>query len=188
MATTMEWEVMLNRRLRAGQSYRVGQVLLTGAAALGGMVLTFCWAVDVRPDPEVQQLLKAPSAVEAFKKGRMRAASQAEPRESLLVTQARAFARQANPPPPVQAGATGPKAAQPAAPPVALTPKFRLCGTSYCPWRATQSMALILEPTGELRWVKQGTDVGHVVIEQIKSGSIVYRSGSKTGEMEVEHF
>jgi hypothetical protein len=179
---------MLDSRRQLSQGLRVGHVLLTGAAALGGMVLAFCWAVDVRPDPEVQQLLKAPSAVEAFKKGRVRAASQAEPKESLLVTQARAFARQANPPAPVQMPAPGPKPAQPAAPPVALTPKFRLCGTSYCPWRTTQSMALILEATGELRWVKQGTDVGHVVIEQIKSGSIVYRSGSKTGEMEVEHF
>jgi hypothetical protein len=166
---------------------RFGQILVPGALALFGSALAFCWAIDVRPDPEVQRLLQTPSAAEVLKQGRAKATSQAEAREPLLVTHARVFARQVNPPPPVQtpseSGSRQPQAVTPA---VAFTPKFKVQGVSYCAWQPCQSMALISEATGELRWIKQGTSMDHGVIEQVKAGSVVYRSGSQTWEMKVE--
>jgi hypothetical protein len=170
------------RGLRSG----LGQVLVPGAFTLVGSVLALCWAVDVRPDPEVQRLLKAPP-IEALKRSHAQAAADPDLKDSPLVVQARAFARQVNPPVPVQAAPSGPRQpVQPAVPSVTFTPQFKLCGTSYCPSQPAQSLALIWEPASGLRWVKQGTDLGHVVIERVRSGSIVYRSGSQTREMEVE--
>jgi hypothetical protein len=166
---------------------RLGQVLVPGAMTLVGSALAFCWAIDVRPDPEVQRLLQTPSAVEVLRQGRTKATSQADAREPLLVAHAKVFARQVNPLPPVQSQPeSGPRQPQPAAPTVTFSPKFKLHGTSYCPWQPGQSMALICEPTGELRWVRQGISVGHGVIEQVKSGAVVYRCGSQTWEMKVE--
>ncbi len=51
-------------------------------------------------------------------------------------------------------------------------------------------MALIVEtaamPGGE-RWVKEGTQIGHFVIHEIRKGMIVYRDGEQLREMAVEH-
>jgi hypothetical protein len=166
---------------------RLGQILVPGALALVGSALAFCWAVDVRPDPEVQRLLQTPSAAEVLRQGRAKAPTQADTREPLLVTHAKVFARQVNPQPPVQSQPeSGPRQSQPVTPAVTFAPKFKVQGTSYCPSQPSQSMVLISEPTGELRWIKQGTSVDHGTIEQVKSGSVVYRSGSQTWEMKVE--
>ena len=51
-------------------------------------------------------------------------------------------------------------------------------------------MALISElssPEGTERWVKEGTQVGHFVIHEIRRGMIVYRDGEQLREMVVEH-
>ncbi len=166
---------------------RLGQILVPGALALVGSALAFCWAVDVKPDPEVQRLLQTPSAAEVIRQGRTKAHSQADTREPLLVTHAKVFARQVNPQPPVQSQPeSGPRQSQAVTPAVTLTPKFKVHGTSYCPSQPCQSMVLISEPTGELRWVRQGSSLEHGIIEQVKSGSVVYRSGSQTWEMRLE--
>jgi len=44
-------------------------------------------------------------------------------------------------------------------------------------------MALVWEPGSGHQWVKQGTKLGHFVVEQVKSTSIVYRDGQGTHEM-----
>jgi hypothetical protein len=51
-------------------------------------------------------------------------------------------------------------------------------------------MALISEVgslEGNGRWVKEGTQVGHFVIHEIRKGMIVYRDGEQLREMAVEH-
>ncbi len=69
--------------------------------------------------------------------------------------------------------------------------KFKLQGTSYYPNEPGRSMALISEPgspQGNERWVKEGTRLGHFVIDKIKHGAIVYRDASgQVHEMSVEH-
>jgi len=47
-------------------------------------------------------------------------------------------------------------------------------------------MALVCEPGAGFRWVKQGTRIEHLVIDQIRVGSVVYRDGDRLGEMAVE--
>ena len=51
-------------------------------------------------------------------------------------------------------------------------------------------MALISEagsPEGEERWVKEGAQLGHFVIHEIRKGMIVHRDGDQLREMAVEH-
>jgi hypothetical protein len=51
-------------------------------------------------------------------------------------------------------------------------------------------MALISEigsAEGEERWVKEGAQLGHFVIHEIRKGMIVYRDGEQLREMAVEH-
>ncbi len=51
-------------------------------------------------------------------------------------------------------------------------------------------MVLISElgsPEGEQQWVKEGIQLGHFVIHEIRKGMIVYRDGEQLREMAVEH-
>jgi hypothetical protein len=48
------------------------------------------------------------------------------------------------------------------------------------------SLALIDEPGKGLRWVKQSSEVGHLIIEQVKDGEIVVRDGQRTFELVAE--
>jgi hypothetical protein len=112
-----------------------------------------------------------------------------------LLVQAQALAQYLNPPKdpekptaPAPVASSGPPA--PAIRPVAPSVKFRLCATSYYPKQRGRSMALVAElgsGPGSERWVKEGTQVGHFVIHEIRRGAIVYRDGDNLREMAVEH-
>ncbi len=47
-------------------------------------------------------------------------------------------------------------------------------------------MALVAEVGGSERWVKEGAQVGHFVIGEIRRGSISYRDGDQVRQMSVE--
>jgi hypothetical protein len=64
-------------------------------------------------------------------------------------------------------------------------PQFRLLSTSYhrsCP---EKSLALVAEPGKGGYWIAQGDRVGHLVVERIKDGRIVWRDGSRLQETAV---
>jgi hypothetical protein len=114
-----------------------------------------------------------------------------------LVAQAEAFARLLAPaqspnngpfPPPRPVALTS--AAQ-GIRPLASSANFRLYGTSCCPNQPGRSMALISEVgagEGGERWVKEGAQVGHFVIHEIRQDGITYRDGDQLREMAVESF
>jgi hypothetical protein len=61
--------------------------------------------------------------------------------------------------------------------------------TSYYADRPEKSMALISEPGGSQdggRWVKEGTQIGHFTVQQIKQGLVVLRDGDNVRELAVE--
>jgi hypothetical protein len=108
---------------------------------------------------------------------------------SPLVQQAQAFALYLNPP------AAGKRdTAHPASPteqskslakaatqvkPESTSAKFELRGISYHRARPEESMALISEPGSGSRWVRQGDQVGHIVVKEINGDSVVCRDGSR---------
>jgi len=66
------------------------------------------------------------------------------------------------------------------------TAKFTLHATSYYATSPEESMALIDEPGKGLHWVRQGTQVGYIVIHEIRTGMIILRNGKRIQEMRVE--
>ena len=75
--------------------------------------------------------------------------------------------------------------------PPSLSPNFRLQGTVYCTSRPETSMALIVMGTGQMgeqRWVKEGSVVGHLIIQEIKPSVVICRrqDDDQIWEMSVE--
>ena len=170
------------------RSLRFAKVVFPRAVTLAGVVLAYFAAMNVNPDPEVQRLIGSPPAVEAFTRDRATSTRPAGPQESPLVACAEAFALCLNPPKPVERSdsQTVKRSNGPPAQPAVVSPKFKLHGTSYYPSRPAESLALVWEPGSGLRWVRQGADLGHVTIKQVKGGAIVYYDGQQTHEMAVE--
>jgi hypothetical protein len=155
------------------------------AVVLAGVLFVFPVVFGVRSNPEAEQFLKRPGVIELFKKPKTGQMKTGAGQSSPLVNQAQAFAKYLKPevkaPVPVRDPRTNiPRPVGPVA------AKFPLLATVVHESNPELSIALINEPGGGPRWVRQGTEVMHLVIEQIKEGLIVYRDGQKTSEISVE--
>ncbi len=137
-----------------------------------------------RLDPKVEELLKTESAVEKFSKTQNQRAAKKDTQLSPLVKQAQAFANFLNPPKPEPSPEE--RQAELEIRPQVVTPKFTLVGTSINTARPEMSMALIDEPGKGTYWVKQASQVGHLIIEQIKSGIVVVNDNGRTSEIVAE--
>ncbi len=129
------------------------------------------------------------SIVEIFKSLANIPKENEQEKEFPLVSQAGEFALIINPPKPPDV--KKPEPPQPkVTPPVASAPrpsaKFKLLSTSYNRDRPEDSVALISEPGKGEHWAKVGDIIGNFVLEEIKSGVIIYRYGSQANEMAVE--
>ena len=125
--------------------------------------------------------------VEKFSLAGSRSANSSQTIIPPLVKQAEAFALYLNPPPPKSNQAQTPrKRTISTERPVKVTPKFKLIATSYYRSRPEESVALVSEPGRETRWVKQGTRLGHFVVEEVGRGMIVYQDGDQLCKMAVD--
>ncbi len=132
-------------------------------------------------DEQTQKFLDSPSVLETIKKTKAVANTDTE---SPLVKQAKAFANYLNPPPKPKRTSPTPKRKTPARPQVSISSKFDLLGTSYYALRPQMSLALINEPGDGLRWVRQSSKIGHLVVEEVKDGKVIIRDGTRTYEIE----
>jgi len=159
------------------------------AAVLAAVFIVFPSVFGVRSDKQIEQFLSSAGAVEKFNAAKNDRAKDDEGRLSPLVKQAEAFALYLNPPPkspeekPEETPApTGPVVHRP----VIVSSKFTLIGTSYYALHPELSLALIDEPGKGLHWVRQGSKVGYLVIEEIKDSSVVVRDDKRTFELVAE--
>jgi len=156
-------------------------------AAVAAVILLALPAVyGVRSDPKIEEFLKAECALDKFAAARGQRLAGANTQVSPLVKQAADFARYLNPPPPPPPPPSETTAAAAPAPAAPVSVKFDLLGVSYFALHPEQSFALIDEPGKGLYWIKQGSSVGHLVIEKIGDGTIIIRDGQKTSEMAVK--
>lgn len=175
--------------------YIVGIASLLASCGVFGL----CVRQWYRVDPQRETLLQAPGAVQRYAENAGKRALEGEERVSPLVAQAELFASYLNPPrlvdektqetPPVVEGKWEPPVSVPPVRPAAASAKFTLLATSFCPSQPGRSMALISEVgslEGNERWVKEGAQVGHFVIHEIRRGAIVYREGDQLREMTVD--
>ncbi len=152
------------------------------AVVLAVGLFVFPAVFGVRSDEQAEQFLNSAGVTEKFNKAkRQKSKSQISP----LVTQAEAFTLYLNPP-------VKPKiAAAPRKPAVTRRPqtvsaKFKLIGTSYYASHPELSLALIDEPGKGFRWVRQSSELGHLIIEQVRDGLVVVRDGKRTFELTAE--
>ena len=161
---------------------------------LAGGILALSVSAWSHADLQLEEIRNRPSAVEWFKESDGQGRNLAGGGTAPLIVQAEALAAYLNPPQgphrplaPVVTSDAAPPA--PAIRPAAPSVKFRLHGTSYYPNQPGRSMALIGEvgaAEGSERWVREGTQLGHFVIHEIRRGAIVYRDGENLREMAVE--
>jgi len=160
---------------------------LAAAATLGRCLLDRPWR-DLADDE-----VAAHSAVERFKSASGGGSQDNREWISPLVQQARIFAEYLNPPsqpernrPSVPRGNTSVADIAPRSTPAGASPKFELHGISYHRTRPSESMALVWDAAEGHRWVRQGTQLGHVVIEEIYGDAISYTSGSDIQKMALD--
>ena len=132
-------------------------------------------------DEQTQKFLDSPSVLETIKKTKAVANTDTK---SPLVKQAKAFANYLNPPPKPKRTSPTPKRKASARPQASISSKFDLLGTSYYALRPQMSLALINEPGDGLRWVRQSSKIGHLVVEEVKDGKVIIRDGTRTYEIE----
>ncbi|MFH1717936.1 MAG: hypothetical protein ABIF19_11330 [Planctomycetota bacterium] len=153
------------------------------AVILAGIFFVFPVLYGVRRDERIGKVLSSPGTAEQFRSAKGDNTKGTQNRTSPLVQQAEAFASFLNPKPAVmKTSPTVTKAGSPRILP-ATTPKFDVFATSYCPQSPQLSLALIDEPGRGRRWVRKSSMVGHVLIEEVKDGLVVVKSGDKTFEV-----
>lgn len=150
------------------------------AAILAVGVLAFPVVYGYRGDEQIEKFLNSPGAIERFKKAKgnkVKPGSQVSP----LVKQAGLFGLYLNPPKqaPAPKSPRTPVARTPTTitePPKVFSTKFTLIGTSYYASRPELSLAYIDEPGKGLHWVRQGDMVSHLVIQEVKDGSVIVKN------------
>jgi hypothetical protein len=165
-------------------------VALLAAGSLWGSCIQQ-WLGETQPH---ETSWDSPGAVQVFRERNGGLKNDDGEKTPPLVKQAEALAAYLAPAQPAKKAETpvveqGTVAPIPPIRPVAASAKFKLVGTSYYPNQPKRSMALISEPdlgAGSERWVKEGAQVEHFVIHEIRHGLIVYRDGDNLREMAVE--
>jgi hypothetical protein len=158
--------------------YIVGVCVLSAACAVLGLWL----GQRGRSDPRLVAILTTEIGNQRSEVSGQKS-EVAEQSVPALVAQAQAFAAILDPPPaakpigaPVVASDTLPlltTKTRPAMPSIS----FKLVATSYYAGRPDKSMALLAEPGNKDggRWVKEGAQIGHFTVHEIKQGVVVHR-------------
>jgi hypothetical protein len=171
---------------------RILHVASVLALIAASVVFALCVRNHQGEDQQIGEFL-ACSAAEKLNQSQRDHAKERREQLSPLVRQAQILAAYLNPPvSPKRERAARPEeetrvvAQSPEITPAATSPKFKLQGISYRPSKPKASMALIWEPDGRRRWVKEGTQLGHVTIVEINSDSVLYADGGDTQTMAVD--
>jgi len=172
------------------------RVIAVGVLVFAGLVLASVrWPIPhlrlgVWADRKAEKLLKDPSAVERFNERKVDETSDTQDKDPPLVRQAKALADILNPRVEIPAGQAK-DTVKPPGPPdrkgPAIPAKFKVIGISYSPSDPQNSFAYIqVLPGDTYMWVQRGSEVGHQIVKEIKSGSITCLDGQRESEMPVE--
>lgn len=142
-----------------------------------------------RADPQIAEVLARPSALSRWVEMRTSEPDCSGPTEPLLV-QAGLLASYLTPPTPERPPAEPLPPARSPAPVRRATPiqYFQLFATSYYPSQPDKSMALVGEAQSQrrdARWVRAGSPLGHLVVQEVRRGVILCRDGERLVEMRV---
>ena len=184
---------------------------IAGVCAIlaAGAVCTLCARQRRAVDSHVAAVLGGPSAVEVFGVRAREDGQDVEGQVPPLVAQAQVLAAYLDPPepppaPPAPALPAEPKVVAKTPPPLKRPERgkvrppvrpqrsslnFLVRATSYYASCPDKSMALIAEvggKDGSERWVRQGHELGHFVVHEIRPSAVVFRQGQDLREAALE--
>ncbi len=136
-------------------------------------------------DEEVERILTAAGVVERFREDQGDQNQTQKDVTPPLVKQAETLAKILNPPkaaPPRPKTAGAGRRSTPIVKPGAASAKFNLVGTSYLASDPESSFAYIRLPDSTVQWVRKGDEIGHLVVKEIRNGSILCWDGHKDVE------
>lgn len=168
------------------KTLRITSFIALAAAVCGVIAIV---AFGLRGDSEILSFLAKPGVVDDAK-GKIQADSGDKEDESALVKQSRLFALRIDPPPPpkpkeplkpkdppksktVVTREPPKKVVEPPRPKTRINAKFSLLATVQCA-DPTRSMALLKQAGGKEEWFWQGERVGHLDIDEVRDGSVVF--------------
>ncbi len=166
------------------KTLRVTSFVAVVLASCGAVAMFF---MGLKGNPEVKAFLDSPGIVERFK-DKAKNQDKKESKTPPLVAQAQAFALRIDPPPPpkpkvdtrkkpiVKAAPPKPK---PPKPKVKTTVKSNLIATVLYNSSPERSLALLETTGGKQEWFRQGEKVGHLEIQEIRDGSVVFTQGGR---------
>ncbi len=167
---------------------RILQIIIVSALISTIAILTCCASQLLQGVPEIQWSPEPP-IIERFMQTRVHGEISSQAATHPLIREADAFAMYLNPPELKKSSeatvSSSSRRTISAVRPVKLSPTFTLVATSYYRSKPQESMALVWEPGTGFHWIKQGTKLGHFIIDKIERGTVVYRNGSWRGEMVV---
>lgn len=142
----------------------------------------------VRNDPEIERILTEPSVVDAWKDAHGDSSQSSQGATSPLVREAESFKNILDPPPaPVTTEAKKPtptpRPTRTVVKPVPSSANFELVGTTVS---TDHSFAYIRLPDKTYQWVRRGEEIGHLLIKEIRNGSIICWDGHDDVEMAAE--
>ena len=156
------------------------------AVALAAVLVVFSVVVfGTRDDKDIEELLGEPDVIEKFNNSAGNKATRGTSQVSPLVQQAGKFALYLNPPKPKAPRPVKGRTASVIRGPSA-TPKFTVIATSYSKSHPERSIALIDEPGKGRNWVRQSSTVGHLLIQEVKDGVVVFKDNNGTFELKAE--
>jgi len=157
------------------------------AAVLAAVFLVFLAVFGVQSDEKAEEFLNSPGVIEQFNEARGTKTKDTSSQTPPLVEQAKAFGLFLNPPATAAPKPRTPASTRsPAVRPSLVSARFQLIGTSFYASHPELSLALIDQPGKGLHWVRQASQVGHLLIEQIKDGLVVVKDGERIFELVAE--
>jgi hypothetical protein len=149
--------------------------------------VVFVVVLGIQDDQQIEKFINAAGAIEQFRTG-VKTTDETTDKVSPLLKHARAFGLRINPPPPPKpkkpkapskpqvAKKTTPDRPKPKAP---VSAKFKLLATCRYEQQPARSLALLDMPVKGIKWYRQGDDVGHLKIQEVKDGSVVCSDGQE---------
>lgn len=162
----------------------VVRVLTVLCFLLAGGVLVLCAARKPWKDPG--EAVARPSALALSAQHKDERQDTDRDQVPPLIQAAESFAAYLNPPPALPPTQVSPVAENPTpvdVQPIPASAPFELQGISYHPARPEESLALVWLVADGQRWVRQGTQLGHCIIERISPCSVVYSNAGQRQEM-----
>jgi len=157
----------------------------TSVAAAIIMGFLFAVVFSIPDDEQIKQFIDSPGVREKSADTKHSKAIRSQKLVPPLVQQVEAFSSYLNPKSELKTILPASKSVNILRQP-AVTPKFKLLGTSYCKNNPKMSLALIDEPGKGQRWIRQSSEVDHLRIEQIREGLVIIKSSKETFELTIQ--